>query len=224
MIQPINSDYLYNATTDKVFNMIDNYIYLYHTKTLIAVPTYPEQIADSMTVTYNQATPLSRSAPIFSYANSGPRVFAVNLKLHRDMMNEVNVAASKLNVPDLQKEDYIDIMIRQLQAMALPRYAASEKMVDPPVIAVRFGNDIFCKGIINGNVNATYEMPILTNDKYAIVNVDFQIAEIDPYDADTVLRSGSFRGLNTDLERNVWKIGNSNEVNKVNKNITSVMN
>ena len=67
---------------------------------------------------------------------------------------------------------YVDILVNQLQAAALPRYAAAEKMVNPPIIAVRFGNDIFCKGVVHGSVATTYSGPILRTDKYAEVTVD----------------------------------------------------
>jgi hypothetical protein len=39
--------------------------------------------------------------------------------------------------------------------MALPSYAADSKyskMVNPPMVAVRLGNDLFIKGIVSGNV------------------------------------------------------------------------
>lgn len=203
--QPINKDNQYNGTRTKVFNMIDNYIYLYHTETLIAIPTYPESIADTMSINFSPTTPLSSSAPIYSFSSAGPRSFAVSLNLHRDMMNEINTQYSRLNVTDLQSEDYIDILIKQLQASVLPKYAAQEKMVDPPIIAVRFGNDIFCKGVITGGLTTTYSGPILVTDKYAQVNIDFTINEIDPYDAESVMQVGGFRGLSTDLQGILWK-------------------
>lgn len=206
---PVTKDNMYAGSSSKTFQMIDNYVYLYHTDTLIAIPTYPESIQDSMSVNFNPATMLSRSAPIYSYSDSGPRSFAVSLHLHRDMMNSVNTSASRLNVPNLDDEDYVDILVKQLQAAALPRYAASEKMVNPPMIAVRFGNDIFCKGIVHGAVTTTYSGPILRTDKYAEVTVDFVVFEVDPYDADSVMSTGSFRGLSTDLERRVWKSSSS---------------
>lgn len=205
---PVDKDYFYRGERTPIHPMIDNYIYLYHTKTLIAIPTYPESISDTMGVQFSPTTPLSRSAPIFSYVNSGPRSFSITLNLHRDLMNQINTSTSNLNVPDLDEEDYIDILIKQLQSMAVPRYAASEKMVNPPLVAVRFGQDIFCKGIIQGNVTTTYSGPILRTDKYAQVDIEFTINEIDPYDADTIASIGSFRGINTDLERNVWKAAN----------------
>lgn len=202
---PVTKDNTYAGSTAKVFNMIDNYVYLYHTDTLIAIPTYPDSITDSMSVTFNQASLLSRSAPIFSYSSSGPRTVSISLHLHRDMLNSVNVTSSNLKVPDLESEDYVDIIVKQLQAAALPRYAASEKMVNPPIVAVRFGNDVFCKGVVSGPVSTTYSGPILRTDKYAEVRVDFTLNEIDPYDADSVMTSGHYRGLSTDLERRVWK-------------------
>lgn len=205
MVQYVNSHGQYVPHETRIFTMIDNYIYLYHTNTLIALPTFPEQIQDSTNIQYNQEVPLTRSAPIFSYANSGPRSFAVSLQLHRDMMTQINTPLSNLNVEDLKDDDYVDILIKQMQASVLPRYGASEKMVDPPVIALRFGNEIHCKGVIAGNLTITYSGPILKTDKYAQVNIDFTINEIDPYDAETVMSVGSFRGLSTDLERNIWK-------------------
>ena len=202
---PVTVNNTYAGSTHKSFSMIDNYIYLYHTDTLIAIPTYPDSISDSMAVNFQSSSMLSRSAPIFSYSGSGPRNVSISLHLHRDMMNDVNISASRLNVPDLNSEDYVDIMIRQIQAAALPRYASSEKMVNPPIVAVRFGEDIFCKGVIQGTVGVTYSGPILRTNKYAEVTVEFVVYEIDPYDADTVMLTGSYRGINTDLERRVWK-------------------
>lgn len=202
---PVRANNTYAGRSEKIFTMIDNYIYLYHTDTLIAIPTYPETIDDTMSVKFNSADLLSRSAPIFSYSNSGPRSLTISLNLHRDMMNSVNTSMSNLNVPDIDKEDYIDILIKQLQAAALPRYAAAEKMVNPPVIAVRFGNDIFCKGVVVSSVSTTYSGPILRTDKYAVVTINFQISEIDPYDADSVMVLGHRRGITEDLERRVYR-------------------
>lgn len=205
MKQPVSKDYLYQHDQQKIFSMIDNYVYLYHTDTLIAIPTYPESISDAMSVQYSQTAPLSRSAPIFSYVNSGPRTFAVTLQLHRDLMNDINVASSNLKIDNLEDEDYIDKMIKQLNAAVLPRYATAEKMVNPPMVAVRFGDDIFCKGVLTGGLTTTYSGPILRTNKYALVTIDFSISEVDPFDADTVMNVGHFRGISTTLERRIWK-------------------
>ena len=201
--QPVKRDDTLNIQLTKPFNMIDNYVYLYHTDTLIALPLYPEQISDTMQISYTPSMPLSRSAPIYSYSHSGPRSMSLQLPLHRDMMNQINVSTSRLNIPELSDEDYVDLMIRQLQAAAVPKYAASEKMVNPPMVAVRFGNCIFCKGIVDGNVNVIHSGPILTYDKYALATVEFTVTEVDPYDADVILLEGGMRGLRTTLENRV---------------------
>lgn len=196
--------------SEKAFNMIDNYIYLYHTNTLIALPLYPESISDSMSTNYAENSLMSRSAPIFSYSNSGPRTLQIELPLHRDMMNSVNTDMSTLDIAELGDEDYVDIMIKQLQSAAVPSYAASEKMVNPPMVAIRFGNSIFCKGVVKGGVTATHSGPILSygdNDfygKYAVVTVSFSVSEVDPYDANTIMLEGGFRGLRTTLDNNVF--------------------
>jgi hypothetical protein len=188
---------------NRIFTMLDNYIYMYHTDTLIVIPAYPENFTDSMSVEYARETPLMRSAPIFSYSNSGPRTLDVQLPMHREMMQQINYGVSTANVG--LHDDYVDELIKQIQAAALPVYSASSKMVDPPLIAIRFGNEIFCKGIVSGDVRVTYDTPVLQNGKYAQVSLSFTIVEVDPYDALTVKQVGSFRGLDASLERRLWK-------------------
>ena len=185
------------------FNMIDNYIYLYHVDQFIVIPTFPESITDNISVSFNKATPMSRSAPIYSYSDSGPRALQVNLDLHRNMMTDINYGISNANVEI--GDDYVDTLIKQIQAAALPSYSSSQKLVDPPMVAVRFGNDIFIKGVVTDGISVNYQLPLLENDQYAHVTVSFTVEEVDPYDAKTVMQTGSFRGLDTSLERNVWK-------------------
>ena len=184
-------------------NLIDNYIYIYHLDKFVILPVWPESIQDSLSSTFAQSTPLSRSAPIFSFSNSGPRSMQINLKLHRDMMQMVNYNRSNLNVE--LGDDYTDTIVKTLQACALPNYKTASKMVDPPLVAIRFGNDIFIKGIINGGVTVTYGLPILSNNKYANVEISFTIYEVDPYSASEVAELGSFRGLNKTLEKRLYR-------------------
>lgn len=188
---------------ERYFRMIDNYVYMYHTGTLLALPTYADSITDVMSVNFVSSTPLARSSPIYSYANSGPRQLSFTFNLHRDMMQAINYGVSNLDTT--LNDDYVDYLINSLQACAVPEYSSTDKMVDPPMVAVRLGNDIFIKGVVLGNVSVTYELPILTTGKYASAKVSFVVAEVDPYSADTIQIAGSFRGLSTTLERNVYK-------------------
>lgn len=186
------------------FKMLDNYIYLYHVDQFIVIPTFPDSLNDTLSVNFNKATPMSRSAPIYSYSDSGPRSLQIHLDLHRDMMTQINYNVSNAHVEI--GDDYVDTLIKHIQAAALPAYGASNKMVDPPIVAVRFGNDIFIKGVVTGAVGVSYALPLIAGNKYAHVSVDFTVEEIDPYDARTVMAAGSFRGLDTTLERNAWKV------------------
>ena len=185
------------------YQMIENYVYLYHVDKFIVIPTFPDTLNGTISVNFNKSTPMSRSAPIYSYSDSGPRSLQINLDLHRDMMRSINIGASnfKLEIG----EDYVDVLIKEIQAAALPNYANAEKMVDPPMVAVRFGDEIFIKGVVTGAVSVTYALPILDNGKYAHISVSSTVEEVDPYDAKTVMEAGSFRGLDTTLERNIFK-------------------
>ena len=193
------------------YNMIENYIYMYHVQQFIVIPTYPESLTDTLSVEFASSTPMSRSAPIYSYSKSGPRQITIKLDLRRDLMTQVNKDVS--NIPVSPGDDYVDTLIKQIQAIALPVYGATEKMVDPPIIACRFGNDIFIRGVVEGSVGVDYDLPIISGNKYAHVGVSFTIVEVDPYSAPQVMTSGSFRGFDASLERNVWtRAGNTRYV------------
>lgn len=122
----------------RTFNLIDNYIYLFHTDEFVLIPTYPDSIQDSMRSSFSETNALSRSAPVFSYSNSGPRRVQVSLNLHRDMMESMNYNTSNLVIEDLD-DDYVDTLIKKLQSIALPKYSVTSKSVVPPMVAIRFG-------------------------------------------------------------------------------------
>ncbi len=192
-----------------------NYIYLYHLDEFIELPTYPESITDTLNSTFAQTNALARSAPVFTYSNSGPRTIAFQFTLHRDLLDEVNsngVSNFSLEVG----EDYVDALIRKIQAIALPKYTVASKSVVPPMVAVRIGagEDIFIKGVVNGGVTVGYSGPILSNGQYATVAISFSVSEIDPYDAETVAQLGSFRGITS-----AFKGGETYEESTVRKSI-----
>ena len=177
---------------------VTNYIYLYHTDKFIIIPEYPETITDNMTSTFTPTQALSRSAPVFTYEYSGPRTVTFNLELHRDMVNDLNITAGNTNLKSnvvSQTDDYVDILIKELQSIALPRYNVNNRAVIPPRVAVRFGNELFISGVVNSTISCTYSKPILSNGKYAKVSIGFTVSEYDPYDATLVSQLGSFRGI-----------------------------
>ena len=204
LINISNNKYYLNSK-QLSFDVLTNYIYLYHTDEFILLPVYPETITDSSSINYNSNTPLGRSAPIYSFSSSGPRSFQVSLPLHRNLVDNININKSNILLNTQNDEDYVDHLINRLQSMAYPKYRNTAKMIDPPMVAIRIGNQIFCKGIINGSVTTTYTVPVLSNGKYAQVTVQFEIYEVTPFGADQVQDMGSYRVMDTSMIRNSWE-------------------
>jgi hypothetical protein len=57
------------------------------------------------------------------------------------------------------------------------------------------GNTIFIKGVVSGGISVTHRGVILENNKYSEAEISFTISEVDPYDATTIFKNGSFRGV-----------------------------
>lgn len=180
---------------------LNNFIYIYHLPnslnqdegTYIILPQWPDQITDKLESTFIATNALSRTAPVFSWIQSGPRTVDINVQLHRDMMDEVNISMSNAVVE--VGDDYVDTVIKQLQSIALPNFHNESKEVEPPMVAVRFGDELFIKGVVNGGISVEYSKPLLTNNKYSLVNIAFTVSEIDPQDAISVSKTGSFRNI-----------------------------
>lgn len=195
----------------------DCYLYLYHTDEYFILPQYPESLSDSMQANFVAQNALGRTAPVQSYSNSGPRTMQINLQLQRDIMNDLNLKGSNVKVKYKQTDDmgeqriitnpgddYVDVLIKKLQAIVLPRYVADSKELIPPRIALRFGNELFIKGVVTGAVGVRYKLPLIqTKDgylKYSDVSIDFPVTETQPYDAESIGILGSFRGLTSGLK------------------------
>jgi hypothetical protein len=114
------------------------------------------------------------------------------------MLDDVNLNVSNLKIENLN-DDYVDTLIKKLQSIALPKYLSGSKTVTPPMVAIRFGDEIFIKGVVNGGITVTYNKPIIivngNESKYAQVTIGFSVSEVDPYDALSVGLLGGFRGL-----------------------------
>ena len=174
----------------------ENYLYISHLDDDMKfwrLPSNPETISDQMSSTFGETSALGRSAPVYTYSKSGPRTVQIEIKLHRDMMDDINYGVSNA---DLAKgEDYIDSLVRALQSIAVPKYNLSNKAIEPPLVALRLSNEVFIKGICNAPIAITYSLPILTNGKYAGIALSLTVTEVDPYDATTVFQNGAFRGV-----------------------------
>lgn len=179
----------------------DCYIYISHLDEghqYWQLPCYPETVSDNMEGHFGSVNTLGRSAPIFTFANSGPRTVSVTLRFHRDMFESEEYTS---NVKPAVYEDKAESFIHALQAIALPKYNLSNKAIEPPLIGIRLGSEIFIKGVVTSAISVTYSKPILANEKYAGIEISFSVSEVDPYDATTVFQNGSFRGLTQTLRK-----------------------
>lgn len=200
--------------TSPAYRIIENYIYIYQLKKYVILPVYPDNVQDSLGSNFATENILARTAPVYSYSNSGPRTVNITLNLHRDLMTAVNYDNTNF-IDDVNRElgdDYVDTLIRYLQAMALPSYNAvdlktntSNSMVNAPLVALRLGTAVMIKGIVSSTVTVTYGGPISQDGKYMQVDVSFTITEVEPQDAETLAKNGSFRSLSTVLTRGLYK-------------------
>ena len=192
------------VTSNDIFSRIlpDCYLYISHLDEEYQywmLPGYPEEVTDNMDSLFSSTSALGRSAPVYTYSNSGPRSIQITLEFHRDMFEEVNVhARGKVHKFD-NGDDMVEAFIKAIQAIAVPKYNLSNKAIEPPLVAIRLGREVFIKGVVTGGVRVTYKKPILVDEKYAIVGISFTVAEVDPYDSSTIFKNGSFRGLTATL-------------------------
>lgn len=190
---------LEGSNKNDIFSRIlpDCYLYISHLDEGFQywqLPGYPDEVTDNMDSLFQASSALGRSAPIYTFSNTGPRTIAISLSFHRDMFEEM-----PSNVTPRDGEDKAESFIHAIQTIAVPKYNLSNKAIEPPLVAVRLGREVFIKGIVSGGVRVTYGKPILVNEKYATMKIDFTISEVDPYDATTVFQNGSFRGLTATL-------------------------
>ena len=186
---------------DDVFSRIlpDCYLYISHLDEEFKywqLPGYPDEVTDQMSSSFQENTALGRSAPVYTFSSAGPRSIQISLNFHRDMFEEM-----PSNVVPRDGEDKAESFIHALQAIAVPKYNLSNKAIEPPLVAIRLGREVFIKGIVNSGISITYGKPILVNEKYATMKVSFTVSEVDPYDATTIFKNGSFRGLTATLRK-----------------------
>ena len=194
------------TSKDDIFSRIlpDCYLYISHLDEEYQywmLPGYPEEVTDNMESSFGSTSALGRSAPVYTYSSSGPRTIQISLEFHRDMFEEINAHASGKIKHFETGDDMVESFIKAIQAIAVPKYNLSNKAIEPPLVAIRLGSEVFIKGIVSGGVRVTYKKPILVNEKYAVINISFTVSEVDPYDATTVFKNGSFRGLTATLRQ-----------------------
>jgi hypothetical protein len=191
-----------NSIIDRI--LPDCYLYISHLDNEFQywqLPGYPDEVTDQMDSAFTPTTALGRSAPVYTFSSSGPRTVQISLSFHRDMFEDIN----QFHINEFNDRTYRDgddlceHFIHALQAIAVPKYNLNNKAIEPPLVAIRLGREVFIKGVVTSGIGVTYGKPILVNEKYATMKISFTIAEVDPYDSTTVFTNGSFRGLTQTL-------------------------
>lgn len=193
-----------NEINKKITNNIytNNYLYISHLDEddqFWILPNTPKSINDTMQSNFRDNTALGRTAPVYTYSGSGPRNVQIALELHRDMLDDANIGISNVDVEP--GKDYMDSLLKALQAIALPKYNLSNKAIEPPLLALRIENQIFVKGVLSGSIGLIYSGPIQADGKFAIVTLNLSINEVDPYDSTSVYKNGGFRGCVNTLRK-----------------------
>jgi len=184
------------------FKLIENYIYFHHLDTFCVIPVYPETLPESNTASFSATTALGRSNPVFSYSSSGPRTVTFSIVLHRNMMNDINIVPNNFNLDP--GTDIVEEFINSIESAVIPKYDNSVKALNPPMVSIRIGNELYIKGIVS-SVSKEFSGPILDNDKYAVCRVNFSVQGVDPIDAEMVKAVGSYRGASRAVERRIFK-------------------
>lgn len=176
--------------------LVKNFIYFHHLDKACLLPQYPESISDATSVTWTSTSLLQSSAPIQTWSNSGPRTVSFEFDLHREMLADVNLAGESLLGKDLiseEPETLLEDLVYTIEAAALPRYTLVTRLVNPPVVSVCIGKQIYIKGVVNSGVTHTFKGAI-RDEKYNEITLSFSVTEITPYDAESIQRLGKFRG------------------------------
>lgn len=180
-----------------MLDLVQNYIYFHHLETGCIIPQFPESVSDSMSAKFNNTEILGRSAPIVTYSGSGPRQVSIALKLHRDMLADVNLTNVTFLGEAIDPEEAINILIRTMEAAVLPKYVDATKAINPPVISVRIGRDIYIKGVCS-RVQHEWNGPI-RDDRYLQCDISFDVQEYNAYDAKLAKTLGKYRGQDSNV-------------------------
>lgn len=177
----------YNAGVDDIDSMCK-----------IELPLSPDGVQDSNSANFSSQSILSRSAPVYSYISTGPRTISVTMKLHREMMDNMDMSSYNVNQNShltlsavARKRGSLEVLMECLQLAVVPTYTNSTTVI-PPKVTLKLHN-LKITGVVK-SVQSTWNLPIV-NDKYAMITHSITIEEIDPYDSASILRLGGNRGI-----------------------------
>lgn len=173
-----------------------SYLYIYHLKKEWYLPVLPQGITNSLPISFSPTPiPLS-SAPLQTFSSAGPRTVSITLKMHRKMFE----LEDKKNGAKKMEE-----LINDISALALPKYTSASKLVVPPTVLYRAGNEVCIRGIVSGNVSITTSGAWQRDGKLSEIDIQFTIVEVEAFSAEYAQNHGVLRSIPTDLTRSVWQ-------------------
>lgn len=155
----------------------ENYIISHHTETVYRIPMYPAEVNDALQAVFQSTAILARSAPLQSWASSGPRTLSFSLKVHRDLDYE---GLTKEQIEQGTRVGDINKLMDEYQSLTLPNYI-NPMLVIPPKITVRLGKGLRITGV--PTISLVHNLPIDNDGVYQIGVFQFEIKELTPYDA-----------------------------------------
>lgn len=183
--------------------MVESYIYIYHINKQFFLPVVPDSFTNSLPINFSSTPIPMSSAPLQTFSSAGPRSLAVTLKLNRalfEMDNADEWQWDKTTRENHFKErsEKMEQLINALSALSLPTYSNSTKLVVPPSILYRAGEEVCISGIVSGNVTISTS-GVWVHGKLSNVDISFTITEVLPFSAEYTAKNGMYRSISTDL-------------------------
>lgn len=146
---------LANSGVDQFLCYLENL----NTGSRVVFYSRPDSISDNMTASFDSQIPKSRTSPIQSYANSGPREISFSVILHQDYSPE-----------DMR------ILVRKLQGNVLPIDKGG--YIIPPKSHIVAGDFIDVVGVCT-SVSTDWMPPYHDNNVFNQANVSFSFTEVE---------------------------------------------
>lgn len=155
------------------------------------IPTYPEEINDTLSVNWSDTSIVNRKSPIPSFISTGYRSVSFTITIHREMLSN----------SDKNHRTTINSLFRAIESCVYPNYTSGNIKV--PLVTFSFG-EFKVKGIIR-SVSKIRKKPIV-NDKYSLFDISVLIDEPINSQTNTDINTNAttnskIRDINNNLQR-----------------------
>lgn len=178
----------------------ENFLYLHHLDLLVWIPTYGSEINVTQNASYSHTKPLGAPNDIYSFAGSGPRTMNRTIEIDRDTIQILN--ANGLTGDG----DPIETLLRALESCCVANYSDARRMINPPIVTYKEAQEITITGVIVGSITTSARGGWI-NGRKRNYSIQLVITEIEQYDAQSIMQTGHYRGLNNTLMQRIATYG-----------------